>query len=96
MPSGFYKISLPGILIIGNVFTNLRRGHTHTPTHPHTHTPTHTHPHTHTPTHTHPHTPTHTHPHTYTYSQDGGVKILIIPFLVPKVDKKGTNTNSLT
>jgi hypothetical protein len=27
------------------------------------------------------------HTHTYTYSQDGGVKILIIPFLVSKLDK---------
>jgi len=52
--SGFYKISLTVLLIIEEIFTNFRRGHTHT----------------------------------YTYSQDGGVKPLIIPFLVTKVDKK--------
>jgi len=55
-------MSLPGFLIIGEVFTNFRRGHTHT----------------------------------HTYSQDGGVIILIILFLVTKVHKKETNTNSLT
>jgi len=62
MPSGFYKISLPGFLIIREVFTNCRRGHTHT----------------------------------YAYSQDGVVEILSTPFLVKKVAKKETNTNSLT
>jgi len=62
MPSGFYKISLPGFLIMREVFTKFRRGRTHT----------------------------------YTHSQDSGVKILIIPVLVTKLDKKGTNTNSLT